>query len=384
LICAGIGIRLPDVAADCSGCDELRFPGSFSILRSQGRRMSGKSVRSVLFRQIGRFRGDETGNIAIIFAITLVPLLGGISAAVDYSLANRERTKTQAVLDAAVLAGVQEATSSLQIAKASTFFTAQITNPWGTTPTASFSVDSSGTLIGTATGSVNAQFIKLAGIASIPINVSSSANLKIVTTTTSVPSKVCILLVNPNAAQSLLVNSGANLNAPNCEIDVDSSAGTAAMINSPTALNVKKVCIKGTATQNGGTSAAVSTGCAAIANPFVGKLPAVTSLSCTVNNPSPYNGSTTLSPGVYCGSVNFNGSGTVTFSPGLYVLKNSTMIFNSGWTVTGSGVTFYLADHTIQQQCHRETVCADLRHLCQHPDVRAGRPGEFKYPHRWQ
>jgi hypothetical protein len=49
-----------------------------------------------------------------------------------------------------VLAGVRETGSTLQIAKASGFFDAQITNPWGAKPTASFSVDSSGKLVGTA------------------------------------------------------------------------------------------------------------------------------------------------------------------------------------------------------------------------------------------
>ena len=52
----------------------------------------------------------------------------------------------------------------------------------------------------------------------------------------------------------------------------------------------------------------------------------------------------TISPGVYCGWTNFNGSGTLTLNPGLYIIKNGGMTFNSGWTVTGNGVTFYLVD----------------------------------------
>ena len=47
---------------------------------------------------------------------------------------------------------------------------------------------------------------------------------------------------------------------------------------------------------------------------------------------------------MYCGSTNFNGSGTLKLNPGLYVINNGAMIFNSGWTVTGTGVTFYLAN----------------------------------------
>ena len=291
--------------------------------------------------QIHRFRGDNTGNVAIIFAFSLVPLLAAVGASVDYSLASMERTKTQAVLDAAVLAGVKESGSALQIAKATDFFNAQISNSWGTNPTANFSVDSTGKLIGTASGAVNSQFIKVA----IPVFATSAA-VAVATSSSTPAKKICILLTNSTNAQSLLVNSGANLTAPNCDIDVDSTAGTAAMINwgSTTTLGVNKVCIKGGATQNGGTNSVVSTNCAAVSNPFVGTLPQVTAGSCTYTNQTYNPGTVVISPGVYCGSTNFNGSGTLTLSPGLYIIKGGTMTFNSGWTVTGTGVTFYLVD----------------------------------------
>lgn len=51
-------------------------------------------------------------------------LLGAVGGAVDYSLANTERIRTQSVLDSAVLAGVQESTTALRIAKAQAFFDA--------------------------------------------------------------------------------------------------------------------------------------------------------------------------------------------------------------------------------------------------------------------
>jgi hypothetical protein len=96
--------------------------------------------------------------------------------------------------------------------------------------------------------------------------------------------------------------------------------------------------------KNGGANPPAQTGCATISDPFAGKLPTVGVGACDYNG-QPYNpGSVTLNPGVYCGSTNFNGSGTLTLNPGLYVIENGAMIFNSGWTVTGTGVTFYLVD----------------------------------------
>lgn len=56
---------------------------------------------SGLFR---RFLADREGSIAVVFALALIPLLGLIGAAVDYSRATVEREKIQRALDSAVLA----------------------------------------------------------------------------------------------------------------------------------------------------------------------------------------------------------------------------------------------------------------------------------------
>jgi hypothetical protein len=59
------------------------------------------------------------------------------------------------------------------------------------------------------------------------------------------------------------------------------------------------------------------------------------------------NSSTTLSPGVYCGWTNFNGSPTVTLSSGVYVIKGGGWNFSG--TLTGTDVTFYFPDSSYIQ-----------------------------------
>ena len=54
---------------------------------------------SNLFRVFGRFGEDRNGNMGVIFAITLVPILGLIGAGVDYSLVNRARSAMQNALE---------------------------------------------------------------------------------------------------------------------------------------------------------------------------------------------------------------------------------------------------------------------------------------------
>jgi Flp pilus assembly protein TadG len=71
-----------------------------------------------VFHLIGRFRRDQRGNIAVIFALACVPLISGIGCAVDYSMAVRIKTKLQAAADAASVGSVAR-TSPAYLAAAS-------------------------------------------------------------------------------------------------------------------------------------------------------------------------------------------------------------------------------------------------------------------------
>jgi Flp pilus assembly protein TadG len=292
-----------------------------------------------LLNRLRKFRPAREGNIAVIFSIALIPVVGAIGIAVDWSMANKVRASMQKALDAAVLVGVSQP-STLQLSTATAFFNGDFTGPPGTTATASFIQNSNGSLSGTANSSVEATFLGVFGISSIPVQATSTAIAKTSGT------NVCILLVDTLDTQTLLVNSGAQITAPSCEIDVLTTQSPAAMFNA--SLNVERICIKGsTIIKNGGANPPAVTNCPAISDPFAGKLPTVSVGSCDFNN-QVYDSSTIppggLNPGVYCGSTNFNGSGTLKLNPGLYVINNGAMIFNSGWTVTGTGVTFYLAN----------------------------------------
>jgi Flp pilus assembly protein TadG len=286
------------------------------------------------------FGRSNSGNIATIFAVAAVPLVGAIGTAVDYSQASDIKSRLQAALDVALLAGATQASAS-QISTASAVFTGNFSGKYGAAATTSFTQNANGSLSGTATSSIKTSFLGVFGFSTIPVSATGTAATG--STTTQTTSNVCILLVNTLASQALLVNSGAQITAPNCEIDVLSTQSPAAMFNAT--LNVQNICIKGTnITKNGGANPPAQTSCAAISDPFAGTLPTVSANTCNYNNQVYNPGSVTLDPGTYCGSTNFNGSGTLKLNPGLYVIKGGAMTFNSSWTVTGTGVTFYLAD----------------------------------------
>jgi Flp pilus assembly protein TadG len=57
-----------------------------------------------IFRRFWSGREGQTGNVAIIFAIAIVPVIGGVGAAMDYAMANSNRSSMQKALDSTGLA----------------------------------------------------------------------------------------------------------------------------------------------------------------------------------------------------------------------------------------------------------------------------------------
>jgi Flp pilus assembly protein TadG len=63
------------------------------------------------FRLMDRFRRDQRGNLAVIFAVATVPLIAAIGCAIDYSEATRIKAKLQSAADAAAVASISKNSS---------------------------------------------------------------------------------------------------------------------------------------------------------------------------------------------------------------------------------------------------------------------------------
>jgi hypothetical protein len=161
------------------------------------------------------------------------------------------------------------------------------------------------------------------------------------TATGAAPSSGVCILVLGTGSQTLLVNGGFSLTAPNCTIDVASTSSSAAMFNSNMP-NIAGACVAGGSTTNSVTVNNLQNGCTTEANPYKGKITTPSIGSCTVNSQN-FSGTVNLSPGTYCGNFNFNGSGTVNLAAGTYIFDNTSWNVNSGWTINGTGVTLYFA-----------------------------------------
>lgn len=149
--------------------------------------MSRLPLVSRLGRQLARFAAAEQGNIAVIFAIALVPVLGFVGAAVDYSRVVQARTSLQVALDSAALMVSKDLTNGVisesQIEeKTKSYFSGLYTGRTGTVSTADIHAsytpkDSSGisNIVVTGSGTMPTDFMKIAGFPKLGYNVSSTA-----------------------------------------------------------------------------------------------------------------------------------------------------------------------------------------------------------------
>ncbi|MFH1796632.1 MAG: pilus assembly protein TadG-related protein [Pseudomonadota bacterium] len=282
-----------------------------------------------------RLLTDTKGSLAPYLGIALLPLMVAATIAIEYSEGQRVKSRLQNALDGAVLTG---ASGEEKVAEATNYFNASFPEfvDKSDGPLAQFALGE-GVLDATArwksgTGLGAALFGNM-----LSVSVRSQARFA-----DEKPGGPCITVL-ANTWQALLVNSGANIQAPGCEIHVHSTYDPAFIMNAGSTLNLAKLCVKGTKyIKNGGTISKLETGCAVAADPYFNKIPEpAVSPTCTTSGAKDGT-SHTLNPGVHCW-VNFNGSPTVTFKPGLHIIKGS-MNINSGSTVIADGVTFYFPD----------------------------------------
>jgi Flp pilus assembly protein TadG len=144
--------------------------------------MSVISMARRLLDTAGKFQRDDRGNIAVIFAVALVPLLGFVGAAVDYSRAVAARTKMQAALDATALMAAKDAptlSASALTTRATGYFKALFTTTVGDpqftfTYTPASGVTAANVTV-SASGAVQTDFLKMVGHPSLAIGSSSTA-----------------------------------------------------------------------------------------------------------------------------------------------------------------------------------------------------------------
>lgn len=161
-----------------------RLPRNQAKPQMSGIVMSRLPVVRRLGRVFGRFAAAEQGNIAVIFAITLIPLLTFVGAAIDYTRASRARSSMQAALDSAALMLSKDLTQGLITSsdissKAQSYFTGLYTDTeaQGVSITANYTTataSTAATILLSGAGHITSDFMQIAGFPTLGFNTTST------------------------------------------------------------------------------------------------------------------------------------------------------------------------------------------------------------------
>src|SRR4051812_50067301 len=128
-----------------------------------------------------RFLKDRRGGVAPMFAIAIIPVLGLVGAAVDYSRANSVRAGMQSAIDATSMAMAKLSPTLTQAElqqKTTAYFNAMFNHPdaKNLVITPAYTTAGGSQLVISVSGSMDTSFMKLMGFSSL--NIGSTSTVK--------------------------------------------------------------------------------------------------------------------------------------------------------------------------------------------------------------
>jgi len=312
-----------------------------------------------------RFWGDETAAVAVVAAIVFPVVVGGLGLGAETGYWYLTHRKLQHAADvsahaAAVRLRAGDSKNAIDaatqaVATGSGFSTAVGTMQVNTPPVAGLKAGDAASVEVILTET--RQRLLSSVLSSTPVVMRTRAVASV-----SSQSKACVLALSPVASGAVTVSGSTSVSLTGCDVAANSNAANAFLMSgSSAALSAGCVSTVGGAVTTAGLSlnpcTAVKTEAPVVRDPYA-NVPEPSAIgSCNNSNVGSPNKTTTLTPtdtqtsGVksmrFCNGLDVKG--TVTFSPGIYIVENGSLTFNGGGadsssvaSLVGQGVTFYL------------------------------------------
>ncbi len=295
---------------------------------------------SSLIGRLACLGASTSGNVAVVFAITLPVLLGAGGLGVETSYWFYRSLQLQSAADAAAysaelerLAGSKTAAieaAAADIATSNGFEKSGGTLTVHTPPTTGPNTSAHAVEV-VLSQTLERYFTSI--FSSDPVVLSARAVAK-----SSTVSKACMLALDTMASKAALFAGSSNLTLTACSVMSNSTAADSIKVQGSAQLKVSCLMSAGGMDLGGG---AVSTTCATpitrtqpAIDPFVDlPVPPVTS-------PCRSSKGATLQPGTYCSGLSL--SGTVNLNAGVYVIDGGDLKINANAIITGANVTIYM------------------------------------------
>ena len=304
-----------------------------------------ETLFATLCARARNLRDDQSGNVAAIFALALVPAVGLIGAAVDYSRGNATRTSMQAAADATALNLVKSASSLTgdQLSqKATDGFNALYNGSptqGGVQVNAQYNAQARSLTVST-TGAIKTDFMGVMGMSSLAVRARAVAVV-------IGEGTACVLALNKTASGAAIAQGSTTVNLAGCSLYDNSGNASALTVGGSARLSALSVGVVGGISGNTSITApnGVNTGISPIPDPYA-KLTIPFYSGCSDHN---FTAKTkvTINPGVYCGGMKLNAGADVTLNPGIYYIDRGDLTVNGGATLTGTGVTIIFTSSTM-------------------------------------
>ena len=292
-----------------------------------------------LGRNLARARHDQSGAVSFTIGLMSTALLGVVGLTVDVGDWYFTKASMQVAADAAAIGGATQLAAGGTNGQAisATISDAQLNGFSANNGAAVNVVTGAQTVTATIQKSADLLFSGLFLKSAPTISVSAQAGL------VSGGPPVCLLATSPTLSGALKVNGSGIIKAAGCGVVIDSTSATALTVNGKETINTQEIC--GPGGSSVGPTAILNpipTSCMAVSDPLANLAkPSNINDPCQYTNAS-YSHDTTLSPGVYCGGISIHGNPTISFQPGVYILRNGPLTAGGTATLTGTGVGFYL------------------------------------------
>jgi hypothetical protein len=305
----------------------------------------------------------RAGNVAAIVALSMPVLIGVTALGLDTGLLYVQRRQAQTAAEAAALAGAWTIKNGGTFSSAQTAAAAAGTQNGITVTTSQVTQPQTGYVAVSVTATQPRLFSALWGAGNMSTTATATARASNTGSSGgssgSPYSTSSIILLNKTAPSGLYVVGSASLTATGGGIQVNSNAAanpynSSAFYVSQATVTAPSIAVVGTTwvppySGSATISPSVSAG-TVVLDPLANastpisapSLSAAQALGSYTNYSTGNGRAYTMSPGYYSGGVNI-GASTVTMNPGTYYLAGGDFYVANNATVTGTGVTIYLA-----------------------------------------
>ncbi|MEZ5872615.1 MAG: Tad domain-containing protein [Nitratireductor sp.] len=297
-------------------------------------------------KKLIKFLADKRGNFAITFGLTIMPVMFLTGMAIDYSEMQRHRWRLQETADASALYATKQLE---QAGRTENDLLGDAKN----VVASDFDIEGdpevdldkkANRLTVTLHKFYQPTFLSIIDQAPIKIGVLAEVAYDEV-----FEGAKCFVSLSESGSGVLTLNGNSKIDAKKCGVHVNSDSSKAVDLNgSNTEIESESNCFVGGVDSGlGRIQPPPETSCAILPDPFNDyDLPTVGNCTYTDYKVNA-NRTVTLNPGVYCGGLSIGSGAQVTFSPGLYIIKNGAFKTTGSSHLEGEGVSFYFTGDDI-------------------------------------